>query len=129
MTIVATPLPQRLLGPPEPFPGCAAFADPNPPTCAGPGMGAAETLACAVPLGRGLSGFGLPAYDQRRLRWMHTQATAGTPLWSYAPALPRVRFQRAADDKVIRKTAQEASSLQPGLSFALAPLLQHLMED
>ena len=129
MTSGATPLPPRLLGPPEPFPGCSAFDNPKPPTCSCPVMGEAEKLAWAVPLGRCLTGVGLPEYDQRRLHWMHTQAKAGTPLWSYAHALPRVRFQLAADDKVIRKTAQEASSLQPGLSCALAPLLQHLMEE
>jgi hypothetical protein len=92
-------------------------------------MGEAEKLACAVPMCRCLTGFGLPEDDQRRLRWMHTQAKAGKPLWSYAHALPRVRFQRAADATVIRTTGQEASSLQPGLSFALEPLIQHMMEE
>src|SRR4029450_5832888 len=81
MTIVATPLPQRLLGTPEPFPGCAAFDDPKPPTCSCPVMGEAEKLECAVPMCRCLTGFGLPEYDQRRLRWMHTQAKAGKPRW------------------------------------------------
>src|SRR5215510_15469810 len=101
MTIVATPLPQRLLGTPEPFPGCSAFDDPKPPTCSCPVMGEAEKLEWAVPMCRCLTGFGLPEYDQRRLRGMNTQAKAGQPLWSYAHALLSIRFQRTADDKVI----------------------------
>src|SRR5262249_17891378 len=68
LAVVATPLPQRLLGPPEPFPGCSAFDSPKPPTCSCPVMGEAEKLECAVPMRRGLTGCGLPEYDQRRLR-------------------------------------------------------------
>jgi hypothetical protein len=65
---VATPLPQRLRGPPEPLPSCSAFDDSKPPTCSCPVMGEAEKLACAVPLRRCLASFRLPEYDQRRLR-------------------------------------------------------------
>jgi hypothetical protein len=129
MTVVATPLPQRLLGPPEPFPGCSAFDDPKPPTCSCPVMGEAEKRDCAVPMRRYLTGFGLPEYDQRRLRWMNAPAKAGKPLWSYAHDLLSVRFQLTADDKVISKTGQEASSLQPGLDLVLEPFLQHVLEE
>jgi len=129
MPVVATPLPQRLLGTPEPFPGCSAFDDPKPPTCSCPVMGEAEKRAWAVPMRPGLAGFGLPEHDQRRLRWMNTQAKAGKPLWSYAHDLLSVRFQRAADDKVIRKTGQKAASLQPRLYLALEPFIQHMMEE
>jgi hypothetical protein len=91
-------------------------------------MGEAEKLACAVPMRRCLAGFGLPAYDQRRLRWMHAQAKAGKPLWEYAHDFLSVRFQLAADDTVIRDTGQDASSLQPGPYLALEPCIQHMME-
>src|SRR5438309_315817 len=67
LPVVATPLPQRLRGTPEPLPGCSAFDDPKPPPCACPVMGAAEARACAVPMRPGLAGFGLPEHDQRRL--------------------------------------------------------------
>jgi hypothetical protein len=126
---VATPLPQRLLGPPEPFPGCSAVDDPKPPTGSCPVMGEAEQLECAVPLRPGLAGLRLSEPDQRRLRWMNAQAKAGKPLWSYAHDLLSVRFQLAADDKVIRNTGQEAASLQSGLYLTLEPFIQHMMEE
>jgi hypothetical protein len=60
---------------------------------------------------------------------MNTQAKAGTPLWEYRPDLLRLRFQLAADDQVIGKTAQEAAALQSGLYLALEPFLQHMLEE
>jgi hypothetical protein len=89
MTRVATPWPPRQRSPPEPCPGCAACAAPNSPTGSAPVMGAAEQLAWAVPMGRGLPGVRLPDYAQRRPRWRHTPANAGNPLREYAPALAR----------------------------------------
>ena len=129
LAVGAPPWPQRLRGPPEPFPGWAACDHPQPPTCACPVRGAAENRAWAVPLCRCLPGLRLPEDDQRRLRWMPTPAKAGTPLWSYAPALLSVGCPRTADDTGIGTTAQDAAALHPGRDLALAPCLPHMMEE
>jgi hypothetical protein len=92
-------------------------------------MGEAEQLACAVPRHRDLAGFRLSEPDQRRLRWMNTQAKAAKLLGPYAHELLRLRFQRAPDDQVIRKAGQAAAALEPGTCLALEPFIQPLMED
>jgi len=125
---VATPGPPRRRGPPEPLPGCAAFDAPTPSPCACPVMGAAEPRAWAVPLGRCLTGWGRPAYAQRRLRGMKAHTKTGQPLWSDTQALRRGRFQLPAADHVIGKAGQAAASLQAGRARARAPCLQPMRQ-
>jgi hypothetical protein len=60
---------------------------------------------------------------------MNPQAKASAPLREYRHNLLGVRCQRTADDKVLGKPAQEAAALHPGLDLALAPFLQHMMEE
>ena len=78
---------------------------------------------CRSP-GRPLGGLRLPERNQRRLRRMDGQAEAGKPLGQHRHDLAGVRFQFAADDKVIGKADQEASSLQAWLYLLLKPFIQ-----
>ena len=60
---------------------------------------------------------------------MDGQAVAGKPLGQHRHDLAGVRFQLAADDKIIGKADQEASSLQAWLYLLLKPFIQDLMEE
>ena len=60
---------------------------------------------------------------------MNGQAKAGKPLGQHGHDPAGVRFQLAADDKIIGKADQEASSLQAWLYLLLKPFIQHLMEE
>src|SRR5512145_397244 len=92
-------------------------------------MGQSEKVEGAVPIGRRLVGVGPPERYQRRLRWMNAQPQAGKPLGEYSHEPTGVCFQFTSDDKVIGKTYQEASSLQPWPYFAFKPVIQDMMEE
>src|SRR3989475_13071775 len=59
---------------------------------------------------------------------MDGQAVAGKPLGQHRHDLAGVRFQFAADDKIIGKADQETSSLQAWLDLMLKPCIEDLME-
>src|SRR5438093_630586 len=59
---------------------------------------------------------------------MDGQAVAGKPLGQHRHDLAGVRFQFAADDKIISKADQETSSLQAWLDLMLKPCIEDLME-
>src|SRR5207248_1829704 len=61
-------------------------------------------------------------------RRMDGQAVAGKPLGQHRHDLASVRFQFAADDQIIRKADQAASSLQAWLDLLLKPCIEDLME-
>ena len=82
-------------------------------------MRQSEKIEGAVPWVNPVVGLRLPERDQRRLRRMNAQAKARKPLGQHGHDPPGIPFQLAADDKVIRKSGQEAAALQPGLDLAL----------
>ena len=92
-------------------------------------MGQSEKVEGAVPWVGPLVGLRFPERDQRRLRRMHAQAKAGKPLRQHRHDPPGVPFQLAADDKVIRKADQKASSLHAWPYFLLEPFIQHMVEE
>src|SRR6266540_7017836 len=128
MTMVATPLPQQLLGAAETLLGCPACDHPKSPTRVRPVMGQSEKIAWAVPLGRRLAGRRFLERNHRRLRWRNAQTTTREPLWQYVHHPAGVRFPFAPDNQVVHEANQQASSLHPRPYFLLEPCIQHMME-
>ena len=91
-------------------------------------MRKSEKVECAVSrLGPSVACW-LAERNQRRLRWMDSQAVAGKPLGQYRHDPAGIRFQFAADHKIISETDQEASAFQAWLYLVLEPFIEDLME-
>src|SRR5262249_61081847 len=65
---------------------------------------------------------------QPRLRGRESQAVAGNPLGPYRHDPGGIHFQCAADNTIIRETAQDAAAFQAWLSLVLKPFIEDLME-
>jgi hypothetical protein len=92
-------------------------------------MPQSEKIEGALPWGNPVVGLRLPERDQRRLRRMNAQAKARKPLGQPRHDPPGIPFPLAANDTVIRKADQHASSLQAWPDFLLEPFLQHMVEE
>ena len=91
-------------------------------------MRKSEKVECAVPRLDPSAACWLAERNQRRLRWMDSQAVAGKPLGQYRHDPAGIRFQFAADHKIISETDQEASAFQAWLYLVLEPFIEDLME-
>jgi hypothetical protein len=60
---------------------------------------------------------------------MNGESEAGKPLREHGHNLARVRFQFAADDKVIGKAKEKASALHPWPYLTFEPGIQDMMEE
>lgn len=92
-------------------------------------MGKSQEIECAVPIRPLPSGFRLPELNQPRLLWMNSQAEATKSLRKYIHDPVSIYFQFTANNKVIGKANQKASTLHPGFDLSYKPVIQHLMQE
>ena len=128
MPVVPAPLPERLHGTTESLLGGLPFDNPIPLARLGPEVGESEKIECAVPYPSPYGGWLLEP-NQRRLRRVYGQLEEIEAFWQCCHHPPGVVLLFAADKKIIGKTDQEASALQPGFDVPYVPPVKHVVEE